>query len=101
MWEFLPSSAVVDEPTAWRTILEPSWTYVMWDVKSADQIRDPRYLNFDRRDVLRLAPEVAFTGQSYLIEDLYFFDDSWNWYVALTHEYVEEDPARRLCFVRT
>jgi hypothetical protein len=73
--------------------------YLMWDVKSCEQILDRRYLNFDSDAVMRLAPEVAFTGQSLLIEDLYFFDDSWNWCVALTHEYVQEDPARRLCLV--
>ena len=99
LWEFLRSPSRVDEPTAWQQILAGAWTYVMWDMKSADQIHDPRYTNFDRSAVLRLAPEVAFTGQSFLIEDLYFFDDSWEWCVALTHEYVEVNPPRRLCLV--
>ncbi len=99
LWEFLRSPTPVDEPTAWQEIFAAAWTYVMWDVKSADQILDPRYTNFDRSAVLRVVPEVAFTGQSFLIEDLYFFDDSWEWCVALTHEYVEGNPPERLCLV--
>ena len=71
--------------------------YVMWDSLSSEHIFIPNYYNYPKEACLKLSfkefSEIAKT----LPEDVYFFDDTFSWYIILTHE---DDGKRRYCLAK-
>ena len=64
--------------------------YVFWDIHSCQKIGIDEYWRFDKHDVLRLDFNVLLKGLKYLPEDIYIFDNTYNWTLIYTHEEIDE-----------
>lgn len=71
--------------------------YVFWDIHSCDRIRKKNYWKYPIDSVLCISPAEIQAVVQTLPEDCYFFDDSFSWAFALTHE--ELKPGKRLCYM--
>jgi hypothetical protein len=104
--------------------MEQKKVYVMWDVRPKKVIRPyevkeyiPQYLSYFRTDdVIEIAPKelcemllrehhieeraklIGDVCTRFLPEDLYVFDESLSWFMALTHEEFTVNNEQRLCF---
>lgn len=67
---------------------------VMADDKSRDQRPSGPHWPFGCHTVARCAPDQLLKSLELLPEDLYVFDESLRWALAITHEH---DHKRRLC----
>lgn len=99
LWDYFVSPVVVSERAAPAEIERaPSDVYVMWDLHAGDRVASPDYFRFPLGTVLRVRPSRLLAGQRWLPEDLYVFDDSMAWSVALTHEWIDD---ARYCLAAT
>lgn len=60
--------------------------YVFWDIHSKDRILIPDYWKYPKDAVLRVTPDELLARMADLPEDIYIFDDTYSWSIALTHE---------------
>ncbi|MFA9463427.1 MAG: DUF4275 family protein [Velocimicrobium sp.] len=63
--------------------------YVLWDIHSKDRILIEDYWKFEKNDILLLDFCVLLDNLEYLPEDIYIFNESFNWTFVLTHEYFD------------
>ena len=68
----------------------------MWDVNSKDYIFIPDYWKYPKEAVLSISVEEFKKIKDTLPEDVYLYDNSFSWSIALTHEYSDEDE--RYCY---
>ena len=73
----------------------PGEIYVMWDIHSKDYIWIPDYWKYPKNAVLQMEPSDFENTMDTFPEDVYVFDLSFTWVIALTHE--ESRPGRRFC----
>ncbi len=78
--QLIPDEEVLEELTRHDRV------YIMWDLHSDKKVWVENYFRFPKEAILvvpgRRVPEFL----PLLPDDLYFFDDSLDWTVALTHE---------------
>lgn len=91
LWDFLADKEVVQETTIWHRVSARDAVFAMWDIHSTERIRIPDYFKFPKDAVLRADPESLGRGLPFLPEDLYLFDDTFEWAGALTHEWVDDE----------
>jgi hypothetical protein len=72
-------------------ILNAKTVFTLWDLHSADRIPIPEYWTFGRDSVLTCAPAHLLSGLQWLPDDIYVFDESFEWSVIFTHEHEEQD----------
>ncbi len=68
--------------------------YVLWDVLSSEHIFIPNYYKYPQEACLKLSFQEFSKIANTLPEDIYFFDDDFDWCIAMTHE---DDGKRRYC----
>jgi hypothetical protein len=94
LWEYFFKAKQISRFFLTNTLIEKEKVYVMWDVHSCERINvaaynksgNKRYWLFDRDDVLQTVPSNLLEGLNFLPEDIYIFDDTFEWSLCLTHE---------------
>lgn len=62
------------------------YVFVFWDNHSCDRILIPDYWKFPKESCLRMKYGDLCRNKIYLPEDIYIFDNSFQWTIAFTHE---------------
>jgi len=62
--------------------------YVFWDIHSKEKIFIEDYWEFGKDSVLLLDFNLLLNNLEHLPEDIYIFDNSLEWTLVLTHEYI-------------
>lgn len=76
-------------------LLKKTSVYVMWDIHSCERINTEgykklfgvnRYWLYDKDNILLIKPSILIEGLKLLPEDIYIFDDTFEWSLCYTHE---------------
>ena len=87
LWECLINPVVIRENEVFDFLCNYSGNvYVFWDIHSKDKILTENYWRFDKNAVLEFDSKLLIENCKYLPEDIYVFDDSFEWTYILTHE---------------
>ena len=65
---------------------QKSVLYVMWDPLENVEIQDQEYWKYPAKSILRLSVNEFIQLFTTLPEDIYVFDDSFEWSIIFTHE---------------
>lgn len=86
LWDAIENPALVSEEEIIKKLYALNKFYVMWDIHSKDYIFIPNYWKYPKESILLLTAEEFERIKNTLPEDIYIFDDSFNWVYAYTHE---------------
>ena len=92
LWDCLAAPTVVSETEAHRALHEKENFYILWDIHSCEKIWIPHYWKYPKASVLR-AEKWTDALRKELPEDIYLFDDSFQWSVIFTHETDESEES--------
>lgn len=90
LWDCLHHPRVIPEESALQMICREKPVYVMWDIHSCEKVPIPDYWKYPKDAVLCIDPNTLSELLPKLPEDVYFFDSSFSWTVALTHEVLDK-----------
>ena len=90
LWDCLHHPRVIPEESALQMICREKPVYVMWDIHSFEKVPIPDYWKYPKDAVLCIDPNTLSELLPKLPEDVYFFDSSFSWTVALTHEVLDK-----------
>jgi hypothetical protein len=90
LWDCLAEYSRMPFKTILRRLLRYKNVYVFWDIHSRDRILIKNCWLFPKQAVLEVPTEILAANLVFLPEDIYIFDDSFNWALILTHEYDEK-----------
>lgn len=97
LWDCYKKPLLKDEQSL-MTILESKGSvFIMWDLHSSEKVLLPHGFEFSGNPILGVNNTELQRLLPLLPEDLYFFDDTYLWTVALTHEYLDDD--QRYCML--
>ena len=122
LWDSLKADYEIIEKTMEQAIdylIAKGDVFVMWDNYSNHRVFDNAILsyNYPKKTIIQMnSAELCkyiknewgdYFNKKYLPDDIYIFDNSFNWYVIFTHEGHEkydkpeltEDDYIRICFV--
>lgn len=98
LWDCLLNPQIVLEYEADQLLKEKQNLYIMWDIHSCERIFIPNYWKFPKLNILsndiwneHLKLELP--------EDIYIFDDTFNWCIVYTHE-IDENNNRYCLYVK-
>ncbi|MBO5417688.1 MAG: hypothetical protein J6A50_03665 [Clostridia bacterium] len=96
LWDCLENFKVISEKDANEMIKEKERIFVMWDIHSCQKIFIPDYWKFPKESVLCIEKwDEAIKKE--LPEDIYLFDESFQWSVIFTHE--DDSDGERYCLL--
>ncbi len=96
LWDTFYDSEIVDEDYFFNIIKNYDSVLACWDIHSSEKIWIPNYWIFKKDAIISLSSKIVLQSLKYLPEDVYFFDRTFEWTIALTHE---ELNGQRLCIV--
>ena len=100
LWDSLKHSRLVDEEEAIKELARMAKPlYALWDIHSNERIYIKDYWKFPKDAVLILGVKELIAGMRFLPEDIYVFDDSFDWSIVFTHEYYGDQ--QRDCRIAT
>lgn len=85
LWDCLINPNIVLEYAADKLLQEKRKLFIMWDIHSCERILIPDYWKFPKSRVL-YTDNWLDAFKSELPEDVYMFDDTFNWSIIYTHE---------------
>lgn len=94
LWDCLLNAQIISEYQADQLLQKKQKIFIMWDIHSCDRIFIPNYWKFPKSNIL----SVDIWSKSLKIElpeDIYVFDDTFNWSIIYTHE--TDSKERRYC----
>lgn len=86
LWEYIISSVVIEEEYISKKAEQLNNIYIFWDIHSCEKILIEDYWKFDKDVVLKMNIKTLLSGENYLPEDIYIFDESFEWTLIKTHE---------------
>lgn len=90
LWDYLKNASNILEQDAIKMLsIVDSKVYVMWDVHSKEHILIPNYWKYPKKAILLIDPNELLMCLDTLPEDIYCFDGTFTWTIALTHEYID------------
>ena len=89
LWDCLVSPIVISQECFEAMQGNLGHVYVFWDMHSSERILTNDYWKFGKDSVLKLDMNVLMSGKSHLPEDIYIFDESFDWTLILTHEHTD------------
>lgn len=90
LWDYIINPVVIPETDFVEMAKKFSEIYVFWDIHSCERIFIKDYWKFEKEAMLKMKIETLLQGEKYLPEDIYIFDESFNWTLIKTHEYTEK-----------
>ena len=97
LWDALKNPSLVSEENIKENLKHFKKFYIMWDIHSKDYIFIPNYWKYPKECILLLTAVEFRKMQNDLPEDIYVFDDSFNWTYVYTHE---EMNGKRYCLMQ-
>jgi len=97
LWDVLLSKIVVSEEYIKKIAEKVNNIYVFWDIYSCERILIEDYWKFEKSNVLKMDILTLTLGLDYLPEDIYIFDEKYEWSFILTHEYIDDNRYCLLC----
>lgn len=94
LWDCLKEYNKKTEKYCIDILSRKSEFYVAWDALSSEHIQIPNYYQYPRESCVKLSFQEFSKKSTTFPEDIYFFDDSFDWCVVMTHE---DDGKRRYC----
>ena len=96
LWDYLKQRTLISEDDALSKLTRKATPlHVLWDLHSSEMIRVPNYWRFPKYAVLDVPAADLIAGLTYLPEDIYVFDDTFEWSIILTHE--DTKDGKRWC----
>lgn len=94
LWDCIINPVIIrfDEIIAYKDLLKQ--VLIFWDIHSKEKIWIDDYWKFGKDSILKLNYSDILNNLDYFPEDVYIFDDSMEWTLALTHE---ENNGIRIC----
>ncbi len=89
LWDCLKEVEVIDFTYFQSMVSTLGKIYILWDLHSKDRIFVEDYWKFAKNDILLLDSSILLDNLYYLPEDIYIFNESFNWTLVLTHEYFD------------
>jgi hypothetical protein len=87
LWDCLVSPIIISQEYLEATQKNLGSVYVFWDIHSCERIFIDEYWKFGKDSVLQLDMKILMSGKVHLPEDIYIFDESFDWTLILTHEH--------------
>lgn len=97
LWDCLKKPRLITERRLNQFVQKRKGIYIMWDIHSKDYIKIPNYWKYPKDSVIHLeewSKELVKT----MPEDIYVFDDTFNWSAIYTHEDIN---SHRYCLFTT
>lgn len=85
LWDCLLNPYVIPKNGADKIMQGKRDVFIMWDIHSCDMIFIPDYWKFPKTRVL-YADIWLDSFKNELPEDIYLFDETFNWSIIYTHE---------------
>lgn len=85
LWECYLPSEIESEQACLEFLATIKSFYVLWDLHP-DVSRQKEYWKYPKHAVLEMNVQDYMENCAKLPEDIYIFDDSFSWSIALTHE---------------
>lgn len=85
LWDCCKMPVIITEGQADRIMQTKKNVYIMWDINSCENIFIPGYWKYPKSKIL-FAQRWFKDYERVLPEDIYLFDDSFEWSVVYTHE---------------
>lgn len=86
LWDCFKMSNVIDEESGINYLSKKKKLMIFWDIHSKEMIQIPNYWKFPKDAVVKTTYNEFLENMHLFPEDIYFFDDSFKWTIALTHE---------------
>ena len=102
LWDFLKEKCVVSETFCnyWLQALNNGFFYVFWDNHSKDKIWIQDYRKYPKDSIIKVSWQEYCEQREYLPEDIYIFDETYEWSICMTHEWFDKGK-RYCCFMPT
>ena len=95
LWDCFVDANNISEKECLRQLTKFTYFWVFWDIHSCENILIPNYWKYPKTAVLRMDYEEYLKLAPTLPEDIYCFDETFKWSIALTHEFV---GSNRFCY---
>ena len=89
IWGCIRGRKLIDYDMAITYIEQFNDVYVMWDINSKNRIFIPDYWKFEKESILKLNSKLLMNNLQFFPEDIYVFNDTYEWTIALTHEDID------------
>lgn len=101
LWDYFKKAIVVTERFCldWIEDNAMGCIKVLWDIHSKDNIFIENYWKYPKHSILCLCKSELRTIIGSLPEDIYIYDDTYRWTIALTHEQINEK--HRFCLLES
>jgi hypothetical protein len=96
LWDCLLSPKIISESELNQILCEKQNIFIMWDIHTCDQIFIPDYWKFPKSSVL-FVENWTDELKVDLPEDIYIFDENFNWAAVYTHE--DDFEGNRWCLL--
>ena len=97
IWENLKEYNRKSESYCMEYIKMKKDIYVMWDTLDTIEIMNPNYWKYPKESILQLSTNEFFSLFTTFPDDIYVFDDFFNWSAIFTHEDVYDK--KRYCLM--
>ena len=94
LWDCLLSPKIILESELNKILYEKKDVFIMWDIHSSDHIFIPDYWKFPKASIL-FVEKWTDELKAILPEDVYIFDESFEWAAVYTHE--DDSKGNRWC----
>jgi hypothetical protein len=96
LWDVFKHSKRIGEGLAKAHVSDRNIIYVMWGIHSKEGMPKKDNWRLPKEAILHVESSLLLDQLSHLPEDIYIFDDSFSWAVALTNEWGGR-PDKRWC----
>ncbi|GLC30964.1 hypothetical protein [Clostridium omnivorum] len=90
LWDCIKDVVVIDLQYVGAVSNKLNTVYALWDIHTAERIFIEDYWKFGKDSILKLDFDELMKNLEYLPEDIYIFDENFNWTIVLTHEYIDD-----------
>jgi len=96
LWDCIKAPELIDFDLLRTYYNSDKLVNIFWDIHSKDNIFIENYWKFGKENVIKLKYGLLFDNYDLFPEDIYIFDDSFEWTIILTHEFIN---TKRMCFI--
>lgn len=96
LWDYLQLVIIKSEKYCKNFLKQKNSFYIFWDIHSCEKILVPNYWKYPKDAMLCVNYNEFMEICNNLPEDIYIFDGTFSWSIALTHE--EDEQGSRFCY---
>lgn len=96
LWDCLKNASLIfGDEAAEELTKKQQILYVLWDLHSDERIYVHDFWKFPKDAILLLHAQDLVAGLEFLPDDIYVFDDKFDWSIVFTHEFTADQ--KRYC----